>query len=435
MSRPSTVPHVSPGWPVRSLRVVVTDGPDKGKRGPVTGDRVSVGTAENNQLVLTDPTVSRYHLELKTNGDGIEVVDLGSTNGTLVEKVRVLHARVAPKTKLKLGKTTLRVESAGEEVRALHAAGELEGLIGASLPMRQVMAQLTQAARTDSQVLVVGESGTGKEAAVRALHQLGARASQPFVAVDCGALSTSLIASELFGHERGSFTGAERQRPGAFERAQGGTLFLDEIGELAPELQPALLGVLERKKYRRVGGDVDLPADVRVVSATHRDLRAEVNAGRFRVDLFYRLAVVVIELPPLRERLEDVPALVEHFLEELGASPTKFSDDDSVAALARHRWPGNVRELRNLIEAAVVLGELPRPESKATVTRQMLGPGYEEVQDQPYRGARSAVLGEFERLYLSRLIQRAKGNVAAAARLAKMDRSHLIELLQRHGMK
>ncbi|MCZ7683815.1 MAG: sigma 54-interacting transcriptional regulator [Sandaracinaceae bacterium] len=235
-------------------------------------------------------------------------------------------------------------------------------LIGRSEVMRRAMAWVKRAARSDASVLLVGESGTGKELVARAIHDDGKRAEQPFVTVDCGALAPTLVASELFGHEKGAFTGADRQRAGALEMANHGTLFLDEIGELPSELQPALLGALERRTFRRVGGQAEVPVDVRVIAATNRDLRSEVNSGGFRLDLYYRLAVLRLELPPLRARTGDVVLLIEHFLRERG-SPGPVSElfsEAELAELSRHHWPGNVRELRNLVEATLALGAPPR---------------------------------------------------------------------------
>jgi len=282
-------------------------------------------------------------------------------------------------------------------------------------------------------VLVIGESGTGKELVARGLHDLGRRAAGPFVAVDCAALSPALVASELFGHERGAFTGADRQHVGAFERAHGGTLFLDEIGELSAALQASLLGALERRRFRRVGGTADIAIDVRVASATHRDLRAEVNSGAFRLDLYYRLAVVTLALPPLRERPEDLELLVSHFLREAGhAGPLDaVFPPATMRALATHRWPGNVRELRNLVEAALAMGEPPpldaAPPPGADPIERVLALGY--------RDARQRLLHEFEARYLAALFERADRNVSRAAREAGMDRSHLLELLQRHKLR
>jgi DNA-binding NtrC family response regulator len=211
----------------------------------------------------------------------------------------------------------------------------------------------------------VGESGTGKELFARAVHEHSKRADGPFVVVDCASLTPTLVASELFGHEKGAFTGADRRHQGAFERADGGTIFLDEIGELPEQLQPNLLGVLERRRFRRLGGRDEIEVDVRVVSATNRDLRAEVNAGTFRLDLYYRLAVVRFAVPSLRERPEDIPILIEHFLREAGetAPMGEVVPPAVMAGLQRHHWPGNVRELRNYVEATVAMGETPELEA------------------------------------------------------------------------
>jgi DNA-binding NtrC family response regulator len=300
--------------------------------------------------------------------------------------------------------------------------------------MRRLMAQLGRAAGRDVSVLLVGESGTGKELCARALHDLGPRRDKPFVTLDCGALSPTLIASELFGHEKGAFTGADRVHVGAFEQAHGGTLFLDEIGELPPALQATMLGVLERGRFKRLGGRSEIAVDVRVVSATHRDLRAEVNAGSFRLDLYYRLAVVCLQVPPLRDRPEDVPLLVEHFLREAGhdGPVEEVMTPEILQSWLEHRWPGNVRELRNLVEATLAMGEPPP-----------LGDSPAAAGEDPflallplgYKQARAQLLHQFEARYLDHLLARAGGNVSKAAREARMDRSHLIDLLSRHGKK
>jgi DNA-binding NtrC family response regulator len=285
-------------------------------------------------------------------------------------------------------------------------------------------------------VLLVGESGTGKELMARALHDQGPRAKEPFVTVDCGSLSPSLVASELFGHEKGSFTGADARHLGAFERADGGTLFLDEIGELPTALQSTLLGALERRRFRRLGGREEVAVDVRVVSATHRDLRAQVNDGAFRLDLYYRVAVVVLRVPPLRERREDIPLLLEHFLREAGVDGeiAAVVPPDAMDALTGHSWPGNVRELRNVVEATLVMGEAP------ALSGAPSGPGGgDDVVDRTlhhgYKEARTAVLDDFERRYCEALLTRAEGNVSKAARDARMDRTYLIKLLAKHDLK
>jgi DNA-binding NtrC family response regulator len=243
------------------------------------------------------------------------------------------------------------------------------------------------------------------------------------------------VASELFGHERGAFTGADRQHIGAFERADGGTLFLDEIGELPAELQPQLLGALERQRFRRVGGKSDISVNVRVVSATNRDLRTEVNSGRFRLDLYYRLAVVELRIPALRDRVDDIPLLVAHFLKEAGedSSVSSVVTAAEMQNLLRYRWPGNVRELRNWVEATVALGESPRlnPKEDSESSSEVA----QASMELPYKSARNAVLNAFERAYLSNIMARSGGNVSLASRLASMDRTYLLKLLQRHELK
>ncbi|MBZ0117851.1 MAG: sigma 54-interacting transcriptional regulator [Sandaracinaceae bacterium] len=422
----------APGLPVRSVRVEVIEGPDRGASVRGHDEVLTVGSAQGNDLVLADPTVSRFHLELARAEDGIAVHDHGSTNGTIYEGARLERAVVRPGSTLSLGKTRVCVDDGERVTVELHEDDTFAGLRGRTPLMRRLMAQIRRAAASDTAVLLVGESGTGKELVARALHDESKRKDAPFVTVDCGALSPALVASELFGHEKGAFTGADQQHVGAFERAHGGTLFLDEIGELGSDLQPSLLGVLERGRLRRVGGRKEIEVDVRVVAATHRDLRTEVNAGAFRLDLYYRLAVVVLRIPALRERIEDVPLLVEHFLHEAGEDAVdRVFGPDAMAELCRHRWPGNVRELRNVVEATLAMGERPQldPGGAPISTSQ------KEFLDAPYKDARRLVLDDFERRFVERLLARAGGNVSQAARLGAMDRTYLIKLIQRHGLK
>jgi DNA-binding NtrC family response regulator len=255
----------------------------------------------------------------------------------------------------------------------------------------------------------------------------------PFEVVDCGALVPALVASELFGHEKGAFTGAEKQHVGAFERAEGGTVFLDEIGELPIGLQASLLGALERRRFRRVGGVKEIAFAGRIVSATHRDLRAAINAGTFRLDLYYRIAIIALKVPPLRERPEDIPLLVEHFLREAGAPLSSLVSDAAMAMLQAQTWPGNVRELRNTIEALLAMGELPPP----------MPPDAGSLATDPiaaslsltYKQAREAVLRAFEGRYVEHIVNAAGGNIAKAARDADMDRSHLMDLMRRLGLR
>ena len=337
--------------------------------------------------------------------------------------LRIERGVVPSGTSLRVGDSIVRVTDAAPVQVELHGGETLGGVIGRSAVMRRLMAQVARAAQSDVSVLVTGESGTGKELVARALHDLGPRRTGPFVTIDCGSLPATLIASELFGHERGAFTGADRQHVGAFEAADGGTLFLDEIGELQPAIQATLLGVLERRRVRRLGSRTELPVDVRVVSATHRDLRSEVNRGGFRLDLFYRLAVVTLTIPPLRDRPDDIAVLVEHFLRDAGWEQPigALISPQAMAALAQHHFAGNVRELRNLVEAAVAMGEPPAVGAPAT--RPPADAAFTTDLALPYN---------FEARYLDALLERAGGNVSAAARLARMTRSHLTEMLAKH---
>ncbi len=440
MTKNGTIPYAAAGLPIRTLSVEVLEGPDRGATLDAQSDTLTIGSAAGNDLVLADATVSRYHLELARRPEGILVVDAGSMNGTFAGGVRLERGVVPPGAVLRLGKTSIRAGEGAAATIELHGADALGGLRGRTAAMRRLLAVIERAAKSDAAVLLVGESGTGKERIAHALHDLGPRKAAPFVTVDCASLSPTLVASELFGHERGAFTGADRQHIGAFERAGGGTLFLDEIGELPAALQANLLGVLERRRFRRLGGKNEISVDVRIVSATHRDLRAEVNAGTFRLDLYYRLAVVVTRVPPLRERIEDIPLLVEHFLRECGhdGPVDDLLSPAAMRTLCEHRWPGNVRELRNLVEATVAMGEAPSLAESASGQSEAAGPVTDAVGEAlalPYKEARNAVLHEFEERYLKQLLAKAKGNFSLAAREGKNDRSHLIELLHRHGLK
>ena len=428
-----TLPVAVVGLPVRTLSVKVVGGADLGASVTDATEAVTVGIAEGNALRLTDPSVSRFHVELSRRGDKVLVRDLGSTNGTTVNGLVLFDAAVLPGTVLQLGHTQLEVGSGKTGSIELSIAEAVGPLKGQSPVMRALLPRIDKAARSETAALLTGESGTGKELIARALHERGPRGKKPFVTVDCGSLSPGLVASELFGHERGAFTGAERKHVGAFEQADGGTVFLDEIGELPPALQSSLLGVLERRRFRRVGGSEDISVDVRVVSATHRDLRAAVNAGTFRLDLFFRLAVVKLDVPPLRARVEDLEVLIAHFLREAGSdsSVEALFPKDVMSALRAHQWPGNVRELRNLVESTLAMGEPPVLEVTPSPSNAAALPGPERT----YKDARAELLHRFEAQYLEKVMAVTKGNVSAAARHAKMDRSHLIELLQRHGLR
>lgn len=432
------------GTSVGAVRVSVKSGPDAGLSAEgQPGAAVSVGTAKDNDLVLRDRTVSRYHLEFTPLNRGIRVEDLGSRNGTFIGALAVERATAGPHTTLRIGENTLEISDASRGPIAEAPEAIIPGIIARSPGMRAVLDDVQRLAGTNASVLIRGETGTGKEVVARAMHDLSGRRDEPFVVVDCGSLPATLVASELFGHEHGAFTGADRKRRGAFELAHGGTLFLDEIGELPMEVQPVLLGALERRRFRRVGGERAVEVDVRVLAATHRDLRAQVNAERFRGDLYYRLAVARVHIPPLRERPEDIAPLIRHFAEEIGGGTDNPFGDDALAALARHRWSGNVRELRNVVEAALAMGRIRLDHTlpnavQAQAQAAVEGEGEGTGEGQPwstYKDARARTLDEFELRYLSELMRRTGGNASAAARMAHMARPYLLRLLKRHDLR
>ena len=321
-----------------------------------------------------------------------------------------------------------------------------ERLIGSGRAMREVFETIQKVAETDLSVLVRGESGTGKELVAQALHQRSSRRTRPFIAVNCAAISAELVESELFGHERGAFTGADARRTGKFEAAHEGTILLDEIGDMSPNTQAKVLRVLQEKRFERVGGNDTLEVDVRVVAATHRDLEAEVRAGRFREDLYYRLNVVEIRIPPLRDRVEDIPALATRFLEQVAqrlGHERKTLDESALAALARHPWRGNVRELRNAMEQAAVLASgsvlraddlrLPRSASDAELPRA--ASAGEEPVDSSFRDAKRRATEDFERDYLIRALRSHDGNISRTAEAIGMVRQSLQQKIRELGLR
>jgi transcriptional regulator with PAS, ATPase and Fis domain len=423
----------APVWRVASVDVVVVEGRDRGKRATVTAGVARVGTAPNNALPLTDPTVSRVHCELVVGAERVTLRDVGSTNGTFVDGLRVREVDLPSGTLVRAGSTTLRVDI-GEptSVLELSARQSFGGVVGASPEMRRIYAVLEKVAPTDTTVLVTGETGTGKELVARALHDESPRARGPFVAIDCGALPESLIESELFGHVRGAFSGALGDRKGVFEEADGGTLFFDEIGELPVTLQPKLLRALETREVRRVGSNQSRRVDVRVIAATNRSLSHMINDGRFREDLYYRLAVVEIELPPLRARRQDIPRLAASFLERHSGEPSQ-PPPALLAAMMAREWPGNVRELRNFIERSVSLG-FPSP---APVAETGLAPevGALVPVHLPLKEAREAWINQFEEVYVRALLERTGNNVTRAAALAGVSRRFLQRTMVRIGIR
>ncbi|HEY0993830.1 MAG TPA: sigma 54-interacting transcriptional regulator [Kofleriaceae bacterium] len=432
---PSTVPaDREKRRAIRRFRVVVTAGPAAGAQWAAIAERCAIGSHPSNDLVIDDPTVSRFHCELTIAGDRVRVRDLGSRNETLTGGIAIAEASIARGAVLALGHSEVRVEIEGTEVELPASEREAFGaLVGASPRMRELFSQLERIAPSDATVLIEGETGTGKEGVAEALHDASPRARRPLVVIDCGAIPENLLESELFGHEVGAFTGATERRIGAFEAASGGTLFLDEIGELPPALQPKLLRALEQREIRRIGSRATITCDVRILAATNRDLRAEVNSGAFRADLYYRLAVIHVELPPLRERPGDIALLVAHLLDRIAAPPHMIAELTApafVAELAAAPWPGNVRELRNHLEQCAVFGERRSPRSP-----RLPHPSGVVDAARPYELSRRQALDAFERAYVTALLDRCGGNVAQAARAAGLNRSYLHRLLHRHGLR
>ena len=419
---------------------------------------VLIGQSPVCPLRLTDPTVSRRHAALEVVGVELRVRDLGSRNGTFVGAVRVVDGFARVGDAITLGETVLRVRSGSSPpvtTAAVVAAGtapppdeladrladRFGDAIGVSLEMRRLFPLLRRLAATTIPVLVEGETGTGKEAVAQSLHDEGPRAGGPFVVLDCTAVSATLIESELFGHEKGAFTGATSRRRGVFEQAHGGTLFIDELGDLPLDLQAKLLRALETGKVRRVGGESWIVCDARVIAATRRDLEQRIVDGLFRDDLFHRLAVGRVALPPLRERHGDVPRLVEHFAALLGVDARTFPPD-LVTSWTRETWPGNLRELRNAVTRHVSLGDLAREHVRpaardgALAGNREAGAELERVLAAlaPHEEAREVVLALFNRHYCDRLMAAHGGNVQRAAEASGLALRYF-QLLRARGRK
>ena len=428
---------------------------------------ISIGAMADNDIVIQDDTVSRYHCRVYQSDDHYLVVDNDSTNGTYVNRVRIKEAFLRPGCTLTLGSTDVHFHTVDETYTVQPYAGDsFGGIVGQSVRIREIFGILEKIAPTGVTVIIEGETGTGKEVVAQTIHQASKRSDKPFTVFDCGAVPDSLIESELFGHEKGSFTGAIMSRQGLFEMTQGGTIFLDELGELNIDLQPKLLRVLEQREVRRVGSNKAVKVDVRVIAATNRNLEDEVKAGRFREDLFYRLSVVRIILPPLRERKEDIPLLVKHFLrnasynrDDNGNQKIKGMTRDSMDALVAYRWPGNVRELVNVVERACSFADediirpqdLPEHISGIRTIHRRLDPNAttEDVvlsmlEEGPlpsppetskgFKEAKEKWVSSFEKDYVSALLKRNAGNISHAAKEAGIDRKYFRKLMQKYEL-
>ena len=391
-------------------------------RQPLGRRRLRVGSGADADLIVADPHVSRLHCELEPSPAGVLLRDLGSTNGTLVGGAAIREALLAPGVVAVIGGSRLFVESDAPT----STLARFGGATSAAPAMAAVFAMLEKLAAAEVTILLTGETGTGKDLLAHAVHDASPRRAGPMVVFDCGAVTASLIESELFGHEKGAFTGAVAERAGAFERAAGGTLFLDEIGELPLELQPRLLRALEQREVRRVGGSVEIAADVRVIAATNRDLAAEVAAGRFRQDLFFRVNSAVVEVPPLRARPEDLALLVEQLLEgRAHATPA------AMAALAAYDWPGNVRELRNVVTTALAMLEGPVLDVRHLMFPAAAPRRERDLDELPLAGQS---LEAIERAAIKQTLEREGGNRTRAAKALGIAQSTLYEKLKRYGL-
>ena len=407
-----------------------------GRKLTVDVDPLLIGRDAGAQLVIDDPEVSSLHCELRAVSEGILVKDLGSTNGTFVGPLRVREAIVTVASEVTIGRSKIYIEPTAKQRVEVGFVDRFGPLVGSSPKMRRVFSVLEKIAATPLSVLILGETGTGKEVVAKAIHEASPRRSGPFVVVDCGSIPETLAESLLFGHEKGTFTGAIDRRKGALAEADGGTLFLDELGELPIELQPKLLRALAEHQVKRVGGNAFEPIDVRVLAATRRDLGAEMNAGRFRSDLFFRIAQIRVELPSLRERLADLPLLVEDICKRAGR-PEQAS---AVVAwieqrMASHDWPGNVRELVNVASVAATLADTPGAiDDVLMLAKDNVGMEAPRAAATAFGEAKRGAIASFERDYFTSLAQRAKGNVSEMARQSGMERHHVRAYLRKYGL-
>jgi DNA-binding NtrC family response regulator len=428
----------------------VLSGPDEKKKFDLNQKSTRIGKKEDNDVVLLDNTVSRHHIAIEMTADSYLLKDLESTNGTYINGLKVKEAYLTPGDVIKIGSTEIEFIAFDEKIRIEPSPNTQFGeLVGKSTKMRQIFSLLEKISPSLATVIIEGETGTGKELVAKAIHGASHRQDKPFVVFDCSSVAPTLIESELFGHEKGAFTGAIKQRKGAFEAAFGGTIFLDEIGELTLDLQPKLLRALEQREVKRVGGNEKVPLDVRVVCATNRDLKAEVEKGNFREDLYYRLSVVKVHLPALRERHEDIPLIIKKFLEQGrfnrlpdGKLKVRRVEDDALKMLQRYQWPGNVRELANVIERVVSMADID------TISAANLSFVFQEIDQMveptermtidtslPFKEAKQKVVEVFEKDYLLELLKRNNFNVSRASREAKIDRKHLRNLLKKYEIQ
>jgi transcriptional regulator with GAF, ATPase, and Fis domain len=447
---------------LHKAKLVIIDGPDEGEEFTLDSSKTYVGRAAVNDIQVSDSSVSGTHFEIRAEEDGFLLRDAGSTNGTILAGCNIEEVWLSAGTSFRAGNTTFKIEPLDDVVEVPLSEDEhFQGVIGRSAAMREVFATCKKVAPSELTCLITGETGTGKERIAQAIHDASRRSEEPYVVLDCSAIPKDLMESYVFGHEKGAFTGAHEQKPGAFEQAEGGTLFMDEIGELDPSLQPKLLRVLENREFKRVGGTETHKADVRVIAATNRELRKQVNEGDFREDLYFRLSVIEIELPPLKNHRDDIPLLVEHFLDDVAEKrpdrPRMRLTADAMDMLMNYPWPGNVRELQNVIRRAANLatGESidrsdlrlsanfstdddalasPSATSDASVTDDSQI-SLTASLDAPFKEAKQSVVDQFERAYLERSYEQHDENISQASGACGLTRYHFRELLKKHDLK
>ena len=483
---PTKVAYLDRGATLHLRRCMLQSVDDPTQEWTFDKEEIRIGSMEDNDVVISDDTVSRYHCRIAQEDTGYVLVDQRSTNGTFINKVRVREAFLKPGSIVSVGQSQFRFNAKEEEVQILPSRNDrCAGLIGGNSRMREINSIIEKIAPTATTVVIDGETGTGKEVVAQAIHSLSPRVKNDLVVFDCGAVPPNLIESELFGHEKGSFTGAMMTRQGLFEQADGGTLFLDELGELPIDLQPKLLRVLEQREVRRVGSTKASKVDVRIIAATNRNLEDEVRAGRFRQDLFYRLSVVRLHLPSLSQRADDIPLLVQHFLEHGsynkapgGQQRVHAIANDAMAILQTYPWPGNVRELVNVIERAVSfcssgqleLSDLPdyvrnAKASQSQIRKDTHTGGHrrapsvvgstganptvpmnpnaptptppEELMAEgvTFKDAKERWVAAFERDYILQLLRRNTGNISHAARAADIDRKYFRKLMKKYDIE
>jgi transcriptional regulator with GAF, ATPase, and Fis domain len=432
---------------LKRATLFVVDGPDQGKSVSITKGKTFIGRSGVCDLTLVDPAISGNHLEIEAVEGGFLLRDLDSTNGVYLDNTRISEIYLNPGCRVHMGSTVLEFRTSAETVTiALSKDDCFDLVVGRSVAMRELFATLEKVAPSDLTVLIEGQTGTGKERVARSIHNMSRRAKKPYVVLDCSSIPRDLMESVVFGHEKGAFTGAVSMRKGAFEQADGGTIFLDEVGELNLTLQPKLLRVLESRELKRVGGDRTINVNVRVVAATNRDLRSMVGEAEFREDLFFRLSVIQVEIPPLRNRVEDIALLTEEMLRDLDPK-TRFDEPLSISQealedLRRHSWPGNVRELKNVLERAASLADSSHLERHDLFLTGLKAGAVPEIStgqftfdaSTDYKTAKQSVVADFEERYLDQLMERTSGNISAAARESGLTRYHLREILKKHEM-